>query len=228
MYSLLRRRSVMLSIALVLVGFGVAAATISSAAAAGGGTSAPPPTTGTTTSADPTDTSTDPTDTSSDPTETATDPTTTETTPTTTGTSPIVPPVLPGAFGQAVTTTVVVGAPITVAGTISNTTVINNPAPDICSNLPDVQSSVPAEHVLTLAKNGALICVTPTIARSLHPAAVPIQVPAGSRIVFPKRGGGLCVGHGRASAKPVIVPATTSAKEVLILAKSGKLVCLGP
>jgi hypothetical protein len=216
----------MLSIALVLVGFGVAAATISSAAAAGGGTSAPPPTTGTTTSTDPTDTSTDPTDTSTDPTETATDPTTTETTPT--GTPPIVPPVLPGAFGQAVTTTVVVGAPITVAGTISNTTVINNPAPDICSNLPDVQSSVPAGHVLTFAKSGALICVTPTIARSLHPAAVPIQVPAGSRIVFPKRGGGLCVGHGRASAKPVIVPATTSAKEVLILAKSGKLVCLGP
>jgi hypothetical protein len=165
--------------------------------------------------------------------------------------------VLPGGFAQAVTTvtTVVVGAPITVAGTIAtssvtnnavtNTTIINSTtitnlppmvvapaavgvAADICVNLPGSQPSVPAGHVLTLAKNGALVCVTPTIARILHPAAVAYQVPAGSRIIFPKRGGGLCIGRRQSSAKPVTVPAKTSAKKVLALAKSRKLVCLGP
>jgi hypothetical protein len=172
--------------------------------------------------------------------------------------------VLPGGFAQAVTTTttVVVGAPITVAGTIATTSVTNNTvtnntvtnntvtnntvttttitnlppvvaalagvALDICLNLPDIQSSVPAGHVLTFAKNGALVCVTPTIARILHPAAVPYQVPAGSRIIFAKHGGLLCVGRGRSSAKPMIVSAKTSAKKLLALANSGKLVCLGP
>jgi hypothetical protein len=164
--------------------------------------------------------------------------------------------VLPGGFAQAVTTvtTVVVGAPITVAGTIatttnnavSNTTVINTTsitnlppivagglaavpvAADICGNLPGSQPAVPAGHVLTLAKNGALVCVTPAIARILHPAAVAYQVPAGSRIVFPKKGGGLCIGSKRKSAKRVIVPAKTSAKKIMALANSGKLVCLGP
>jgi hypothetical protein len=82
--------------------------------------------------------------------------------------------------------------------------------------------------VLTLAKNGALVCVTPAIARILHPAAVAYQVPAGSRIIFPKKGGGLCIGSKRKSAKRVIVPAKTSAKKVVALANSGKLVCLGP
>jgi hypothetical protein len=145
--------------------------------------------------------------------------------------------VLPGGFAQAVTTltTVVVGAPITVAGTISttnttvnNTTINNLPAvaPDVCSNLPGSQPSVPPGQVLTLAKNGGLVCVTPAIARFLHPAAVAYEVPAGSRIFVPKRGGGLCVGPP--SAKPVIVPANTSAKKVIALAKTGKLVCLGP
>jgi hypothetical protein len=171
--------------------------------------------------------------------------------------------VLPGGFAQAVTTvtTVVVGAPITVAGTIAttttnavtnnavtNTTVINTTsvtnlppivagglgagtvpvAADICGNLAGSQPAVPAGHVLTLAKNGALVCVTPAIARILHPAAVAYQVPAGSRIVFPKKGGGLCIGSKRKSAKRVIVPAKTSAKKVVALANSGKLVCLGP
>jgi hypothetical protein len=166
--------------------------------------------------------------------------------------------VLPGGFAQAVTTvtTVVVGAPITVAGTIAtttnsavtNTTVINTTtitnlppivagglgagavplASDICGNLPGSQPAVPAGHVLTLAKNGALVCVTPATARILHPAAVAYQVPAGSRIVFPKKGGGLCIGRKRKSAKPVIVPAKTSAKKMVALANSGKLVCLGP
>ncbi|HEX4679822.1 MAG TPA: hypothetical protein VH210_11550 [Gaiellaceae bacterium] len=151
---------------------------------------------------------------------------------------------LPGGFAQAVTTvtTVVVGAPITVAGTISttpvtnnttNTTIINNPpptvaTPDVCVNLAGSQPSVPVGHVLTLAKNGALVCVTPAIARVLHPAAVAYEVPAGNRIVFPKRGGGVCVGRARPNAKPVIVPADTSAKKVIALAKTGKLVCLGP
>jgi hypothetical protein len=138
--------------------------------------------------------------------------------------------VLPGDFAQAVTTltTVVVGAPITVAGTINNTTINNLPAvtPDVCSNLPGSQPSVPVGQVLTLAKNGGLVCVSPTIARILHPAAVAYQVPAGSRSFFPKRGGGLCIGPP--SATPVIVPANTSAKKVIALAKTGKLVCLGP
>jgi hypothetical protein len=165
--------------------------------------------------------------------------------------------VLPGGFAQAVTTvtTIVVGAPITVAGTIAtssvtntavtnstiiNTTTITNLPPivagvaggglplaaDICVNLPGSQPTVPVGHVLTLAKNGALVCVTPAIARALHPAAVAYRVPAGTRIVFPKRGGGLCI--GKSSAKRVIVPAKTSAKKVVALANSGKLVCLGP
>jgi hypothetical protein len=162
--------------------------------------------------------------------------------------------VLPGGFAQAVTTvtTVIVGAPITVAGTIAttsntavtnttviNTTTINNlpgviasgagavpVAADICVNLPGSQPSVPTGKVLTLAKNGALVCVTPAIARILHPAAVSYTVPKGSRIVFPKKGGGLCI--GKASGKRVKVPAKTSAKKVIALANSGKLVCLGP
>jgi hypothetical protein len=167
--------------------------------------------------------------------------------------------VLPGGFAQAVTTvtTVIVGAPITVAGTIAtssvtntavtNTTVINTTtitnlpaivaggvgagaavpvAADICVNLPGSQPSVPAGKVLTLAKNGALVCVTPAIARVLHPAAVAYTVPAGSRIVFPKKGGGLCV--GKSTGKRVKVSAKTSAKKVIALAKSGKLVCVGP
>jgi hypothetical protein len=153
-------------------------------------------------------------------------------------------------------TTVVVGAPITVAGTIAtttnsavtNTTVINTTtitnlpplvaggagagavpvAADICANLPGSQPAVPVGHVLTLAKNGALVCVTPATARILHPAAVAYKVPAGSRIVFPKKGGGLCIGSKRKSAKRVIVPAKTSAKKIVALANSGKLVCLGP
>jgi hypothetical protein len=167
--------------------------------------------------------------------------------------------VLPGGFAQAVTTvtTVVVGAPITVAGTIAttnavtnnavtNTTIINTTsitnmppivagglgagavpvAADICGNLAGSQPAVPAGHVLTLAKNGVLVCVTPAIARILHPAAVAYRVPAGSRIVFPKKGGGLCI--GKATGKRVKVSAKTSAKKVIALAKSGNLVCLGP
>jgi hypothetical protein len=160
--------------------------------------------------------------------------------------------VLPGGFAQAVTTvtTVIVGAPITVAGTIATTSVVNNntvintttitnlppvlaggagaipAAADICVNLPGSQPTVPAGKVLTLAKNGALVCVTPATARILHPAAVAYTVPAGSRIVFPKKGGGLCV--GKSTGKRVKVPKKTSAKKVIALANSGKLVCLGP
>jgi hypothetical protein len=161
--------------------------------------------------------------------------------------------VLPGGFAQAVTTvtTVIVGAPITVAGTIATTSVVNNNtvintttitnlppviaggaagalpvAADICVNLPGSQPAVPVGKVLTLAKNGALVCVTPATARILHPAAVAYTVPAGSRIVFPKKGGGLCV--GKSTGKRVKVSAKTNAKKVIALAKSGKLVCLGP
>jgi hypothetical protein len=161
--------------------------------------------------------------------------------------------VLPGGFAQAVTTvtTVIVGAPITVAGTIATTSVVNNNtvintttitnlppviagaaagaipvAADICVNLPGSQPTVPTGKVLTLAKNGALVCVTPATARILHPAAVAYTVAAGSRIVFPKKGGGLCV--GKSTGKRVKVSAKTSAKKVIALAKSGKLVCLGP
>jgi hypothetical protein len=130
---------------------------------------------------------------------------------------------------------------------VINTTTINNLPPvltagvlpgagagagavvaDICGNLLGSQPSVPAGHVLTLAKNGALVCVTPAIARILHPAAVAYRVPAGSRIIFPKRGGGLCIGRSQSSRKPVIVSGKTSAKKVVALAKSGRLVCLGP
>jgi hypothetical protein len=160
--------------------------------------------------------------------------------------------VLPGGFAQAVTTvtTVIVGAPITVAGTIATTSVVNNntvintttitnlppvvaggagafpAAADICVNLPGSQPAVPTGKVLTLAKNGALVCVTPATARVLHPSAVAYTVPAGSRIVFPKKGGGLCV--GKSTGKRVKVSAKTSAKKVIALAKSGKFVCLGP
>ncbi|MDX6451602.1 MAG: hypothetical protein QOH16_1651 [Gaiellaceae bacterium] len=236
------------------------------------GTTTTDPTTTTattpTTTTNPTTTTTPPTTTTTPTTTgtTTTDPTTTGTTTTvpTTTTTPIipavVPPVLPGGFAQAVTTvtTVVVGAPITVAGTIAtssvtntavtnttviNTTTINNLPPvvlgaaagaagaapvaaDICVNLPGSQPSVPAGKVLTLAKNGALVCVSPTIARVLHPAAVAYTVPAGSRIIFPKKGGGLCI--GKATGKRVKVSAKTSAKKVIALANSGKLVCLGP
>jgi hypothetical protein len=278
----LTRQMAMLFLTVVLASTGVAAATISTASADGGGTATTTSTAPATTSTTPTSTSTAPTTTATTPTTTATTPTTTATTPTTTGTTTstdptttttttpttttaptttpiipaVVPPVLPGGFAQAVTTvtTVVVGAPITVAGTIatttnnavSNTTVINTTsitnlppivagglaavpvAADICGNLPGSQPAVPAGHVLTLAKNGALVCVTPAIARILHPAAVAYQVPAGSRIVFPKKGGGLCIGSKRKSAKRVIVPAKTSAKKIMALANSGKLVCLGP
>jgi hypothetical protein len=126
--------------------------------------------------------------------------------------------------------------------TVNNTTVNNvAPAPvvlpalaaapsvlDVCLNLPGVQPGVPAGFVLTFARNGGLVCVTPDTARRLHPTAVTYRVATGSRLVFAKRGGLLCVGHAKKSAKPLIVAATTRVGKVLGLASKGKLVCLHP
>jgi hypothetical protein len=132
-----------------------------------------------------------------------------------------------------------------------NTTTINNVAPpvlpavlpsvlpavvpaaaaavlDVCQNLPGVQPGVPAGFVLTFARNGGLVCVTPQVARILHPTAVKYQVPAGRPLIYQKRGRMVCIGLGKASAKPKIVAATTRAGKVLRLAGKGKLVCLRP
>jgi hypothetical protein len=151
-------------------------------------------------------------------------------------------------------TTTVVAAPITVAGTIATTDVMNNtvnnvtnvlpptipalPAVagfgvagaaagtfDICVNLPGSQPSVPAGLVLTFARNGSLVCVTPALARILNPRAVSVTVPAGRKLIFAKRGGVLCIGKGPTS-KRLTVPSTMSAGKVFSLATSGKLVCL--
>jgi hypothetical protein len=163
------------------------------------------------------------------------------------------------------TTTTIVAAPITVAGTIApvnstvnnntvnnntantvNNNTVNNIAPglapgvapvvpagaatalDICVNLPGGQPSVPVGHVLTFALNGALVCVTPATARILHPAAVSYRVASSAKLIFAKKGGLLCVGRGKSSAKKLILPSATSAGKVLTLAGNGKLVCLRP
>jgi hypothetical protein len=97
---------------------------------------------------------------------------------------------------------------------------------DICVNMPGSQASVPAGLVLTFARNGGLVCVTPVTARILNPAAVSVKVPAGAKLVLAKRGSLLCVGP--ANKKALTVPKTMTAAKVFALARSGKLVCLKP
>jgi hypothetical protein len=97
---------------------------------------------------------------------------------------------------------------------------------DICVNFPGSQPSVPAGLVLTFARDGGLVCVTPRTARILNPAAVSVKVPAGGNLVLAKRGGLLCVGP--ANKKALTVPKTMTAAKVFALARSGKLVCLKP
>jgi hypothetical protein len=153
----------------------------------------------------------------------------------------------PGGFAQAVTTTTttIVAAPITVADRIEPTsltynTVNNNtyttvlspavaalPNFDICTNWPGNQPSVPPGLLLTFARNGGLVCVTPLTARLLNPRAVPVAVPAGRQVVFSKRGGLLCVGRGPVAGRR-LVPSTMPAGKVFALATHGKLVCLRP
>jgi hypothetical protein len=99
--------------------------------------------------------------------------------------------------------------------------------PDICVNLPGSQPSAPAGLVLTFARNGSLVCVTPANARLLNPRAVSVRVPVGTKLVFANRGGLLCMGKGSATKK-LTVPSTMTAAKVIALAKSGKLVCLRP
>jgi hypothetical protein len=84
---------------------------------------------------------------------------------------------------------------------------------------------VPAGLVITFARNGSLVCVTPSLARILNPRAVSVTVPAGRKLIFAKRGSLLCVGKGPTS-KRLTVPATMSAGKVFSLATKGKLVCL--
>jgi hypothetical protein len=167
----------------------------------------------------------------------------------------------PGGFAQAVTTTTIIAAPVTVAGTIApvstavtnntvnNSTVntVNNVVPplpaipfipsvgagagaaatfDICVNFPGNQPSVPPGLVLTFARNGSLVCVTPGLAKILNPTATKVTVPVGGKLVIAKRGGLLCL--GTAAKKPLTVPATMTIKKVFSLAMSGKLVCLKP
>jgi hypothetical protein len=97
---------------------------------------------------------------------------------------------------------------------------------DICVNWPGSQPSVPAGLVLTFARDGGLVCVTPGVARTLNPAAVSVKVPAGGKLVLAKRGGLLCVGP--AGKKRLTVPKTMTAAKVFALARSGQLVCLKP
>jgi hypothetical protein len=154
------------------------------------------------------------------------------------------------------TTTTIVAAPITVGSPITSNAVTNNTVNnntvnnvaglmpplvpvvptfaagvdtgvDICVNLPGSQLSAPAGLVLTFARNGSLVCVTPANARLLNPRAVSVKVPVGAKLVFANRSGLLCVGKGSATKK-LTVPSTMTASKVMALAKSGKLVCLKP
>jgi hypothetical protein len=101
------------------------------------------------------------------------------------------------------------------------------PAADLCVNLPGSQLAVPTGHVLTFALNGALVCVTPAVAKVLHPTAIAYNVPTSSKLVYTKQGGLLCIGRS-VSSKTAVLTAGTGFGKVLTLIGKGRLVCLRP